>query len=94
MRRSAWCCSPISWRGLWITDMRFRMVFSAYGVLDLVVIISMMAPIVGEGLAFLRVARVFRLLRPIHAAPAAGSAGSATTRTSSSSAMNLVIFYL
>lgn len=48
---------------LWITDMRFRMVFSAYGVLDLVVIISMMAPIVGEGLAFLRVARVFRLLR-------------------------------
>jgi voltage-gated potassium channel len=46
-----------------ITEKRFRMVFSVYGLLDLLVIVSMIAPIVGEGLAFLRVARVFRLLR-------------------------------
>ena len=39
------------------------MVFSLYGLIDLVVIASMLAPIVGEGLAFLRVARVLRLLR-------------------------------
>lgn len=34
-----------------------------YGIADLVVIVSLLAPIVGEGLAFLRVARMFRLLR-------------------------------
>jgi voltage-gated potassium channel len=48
---------------LWINRRRFRMVFSFYGVIDLLVIASMLAPIVGEGLAFLRVARVLRLLR-------------------------------
>ena len=39
------------------------MVFSLYGIIDILVIVSMLAPIVGEGLAFLRVARVLRLLR-------------------------------
>jgi voltage-gated potassium channel len=48
---------------LWIARSRFRMVFSLYGLIDIVVIASMLAPIVGEGLAFLRVARVLRLLR-------------------------------
>jgi voltage-gated potassium channel len=48
---------------LWISRNRFRMVFSFYGVIDILVIASMLAPIVGEGLAFLRVARVLRLLR-------------------------------
>lgn len=48
---------------LWISRVRFRMVFSVYGILDIVVIVSMLAPIVGEGLGFLRVARVLRLLR-------------------------------
>jgi voltage-gated potassium channel len=48
---------------LWISRRRWRMVFSVYGLIDIVVIISMLAPIVGEGLAFLRVARVLRLLR-------------------------------
>lgn len=48
---------------LWIARNRFRMVFSVYGVIDILVIVSMLAPIVGEGLAFLRVARVLRLLR-------------------------------
>lgn len=48
---------------LWISRQRLRMVFSFYGVIDLLVIVSMLAPIVGEGLAFLRVARILRLLR-------------------------------
>lgn len=48
---------------LWIARRRLRMVFSVYGIIDIVVIVSMLAPIVGEGLAFLRVARVLRLLR-------------------------------
>ena len=33
------------------------------GIADMVVIVSLLAPIVGEGLAFLRVARMLRLLR-------------------------------
>ena len=48
---------------LWISRERMKMVFSFYGIIDLLVIVSMMAPVVGEGLAFLRVARVLRLLR-------------------------------
>ncbi|WP_193548199.1 potassium channel family protein [Aestuariivirga litoralis] len=48
---------------LWIARRRWRMVMSVYGVIDIVVIVSMLAPIVGEGLAFLRIARVLRLLR-------------------------------
>ena len=48
---------------LWINRRPWRMVFSVYGLIDIVVIVSMLAPIVGEGLAFLRVARVLRLLR-------------------------------
>jgi len=48
---------------LWISRRPLRMVLSVYGLIDIVVIASMLAPIVGEGLAFLRVARVLRLLR-------------------------------
>ena len=48
---------------LWISRRRFRMMASFYGIIDILVIVSMLAPIVGEGLAFLRVARVLRLLR-------------------------------
>ena len=48
---------------LWINRRPWRMVFSVYGVIDMLVIVSMLAPIVGEGFAFLRVARVLRLLR-------------------------------
>ena len=48
---------------LWIAKRPLRMVLSIYGLIDIVVIASMLAPIVGEGLAFLRVARVLRLLR-------------------------------
>ncbi|AWB47497.1 ion transporter [Gemmobacter aquarius] len=38
-------------------------VLSVAGIADLVVIISLLAPLAGEGLAFLRVARMFRLTR-------------------------------
>ena len=48
---------------LWISRRPLRMVMSVYGIIDILVIVSMLAPIVGEGLAFLRVARVLRLLR-------------------------------
>jgi voltage-gated potassium channel len=48
---------------LWINRRPLRMIFSVYGVIDILVIISMLAPIVGEGLAFLRVLRVLRLMR-------------------------------
>ena len=48
---------------LWINRRPLRMIFSVYGVIDILVIVSMLAPIVGEGLAFLRVLRVLRLLR-------------------------------
>lgn len=48
---------------VWIARRRMRMLLHPFGIADLVVIASLLAPIVGEGLAFLRVARVFRLLR-------------------------------
>lgn len=48
---------------LWINRRPVRMIFSVYGFIDILVIVSMLAPIVGEGLAFLRVLRVLRLLR-------------------------------
>lgn len=48
---------------LWISKNRLRDLTSAYGVVDIVVIASLLAPILGEGLAFLRVARMLRLLR-------------------------------
>lgn len=48
---------------LWIASSRIRMLLSPFGIVDIVVIISLLAPILGEGLAFLRVARILRLLR-------------------------------
>lgn len=48
---------------LWISTERLRMLVSPFGLADLAVIASLLAPIAGEGLAFLRVARVLRLLR-------------------------------
>lgn len=48
---------------LWISRNRMKMLASPFGIIDLVVIASLLAPIVGEGLAFLRVARILRLLR-------------------------------
>lgn len=40
-----------------------RFFLNPFGIVDLVVALSLLAPLVGEGLAFLRVARAFRLLR-------------------------------
>ena len=48
---------------LWIASSRRRFLLSPFGIADVVVIASLLAPVVGEGLAFLRVARLLRLLR-------------------------------
>lgn len=48
---------------LWAARDRRGEIFSLAGVADLVVIASLLAPLAGEGLAFLRVARLFRLTR-------------------------------
>ena len=48
---------------LWISGNRRKMLMSPFGVIDMIVIVSLVAPLVGEGLAFLRVVRVLRLLR-------------------------------
>lgn len=48
---------------LWISRNRIADFVHPLGIADVVVIVSLLAPIVGEGLAFLRVARLLRLLR-------------------------------
>ncbi len=48
---------------LWISRERIADLVHPLGIADVVVIVSLLAPIVGEGLAFLRVARMLRLLR-------------------------------
>lgn len=50
---------------LWIAANRWRYLVSPFGLADVAVIISLLAPIVGEGLAFLRAARLFRLFRSV-----------------------------
>ncbi|MBC2834213.1 ion transporter [Gemmobacter straminiformis] len=48
---------------IWVVRDRKSEIFSLAGIADIVVIASLLAPLAGEGLAFLRVARVFRLTR-------------------------------
>jgi voltage-gated potassium channel len=48
---------------LWISNRRWRDLLHPFGVIDIIVIVSLLAPVIGEGLAFLRVARILRLLR-------------------------------
>jgi voltage-gated potassium channel len=48
---------------VFISRHRVRELLHPYGIADLVVIFSLLAPLVGEGFAFLRVARIFRVLR-------------------------------
>lgn len=48
---------------LWISRNLKRDLFSIWGVIDLLVVVSLFAPIWGAGLAFLRVLRVFRILQ-------------------------------
>jgi len=49
-----------------VSRSRIRTIFSIWGLADILVILSLLAPIAGEGFAFLRVARTFRLLRSYH----------------------------
>lgn len=48
---------------IWISDRPWKTLIHPFGLLDIIVIISLLAPLIGEGLAFLRVARTLRLLR-------------------------------
>ncbi|WP_284165182.1 potassium channel family protein [Frigidibacter sp. SD6-1] len=48
---------------VYISRHRVRELLHPYGIADLVVVFSLLAPLVGEGFAFLRVARIFRVLR-------------------------------
>ncbi|MES2666485.1 MAG: ion channel [Pseudomonadota bacterium] len=47
---------------LWISRTPLRDLVHPYGLADIAVVASLLAPVLGEGLAFLRVARIFRLL--------------------------------
>ena len=48
---------------LWISRAPWRQVFSYWGIIDIVVIVSLILPLAGEGLAFLRALRMLRLLQ-------------------------------
>ncbi|MGB3147211.1 MAG: potassium channel family protein, partial [Paracoccaceae bacterium] len=48
---------------LWISQNRWRELLHPYGIADIVVVFSLLAPLIGEWFAFLRVARIFRVLR-------------------------------
>ena len=48
---------------IWISETPWKTMFHPFGILDIVVIISLLAPLIGEGFAFLRIARTLRLLR-------------------------------
>ena len=48
---------------LWICPSKLKFLISPFGIADIVVIASLLAPIVGEGFAFLRVTRLLRLFR-------------------------------
>lgn len=48
---------------LWIASDRLAMLAHPLGLADVAVIVSLLAPVVGEGVSFLRVARMLRLLR-------------------------------
>lgn len=51
---------------VYISRSRWRTLFGVWGLADIVVVLSLLAPIAGEGFAFLRVVRTFRLLRSYH----------------------------
>lgn len=48
---------------LWIAKSKTAFFVSPYGIADILTIISLLAPLAGENMAFLRVARLLRLLR-------------------------------
>lgn len=47
---------------LWVSDRPLRDLFGFYGLVDIAVTVSLLAPVWGEGLAFLRVLRLYRVL--------------------------------
>lgn len=47
---------------LWISPRPLRDLVSPYGLADIAVVVSLLAPLYGEGLAFLRVLRLYRTL--------------------------------
>ena len=47
---------------LWISQRPLRDLIHPYGLADLAVVVSLLAPLWGEGLAFLRVLRLFRVM--------------------------------
>lgn len=48
---------------IWISNTPWKTLLHPFGLLDLIVVVSLLAPLIGEGLAFLRIARTVRLLR-------------------------------
>jgi hypothetical protein len=48
---------------MWISNTPWKTLLHPLGLIDLVVIVSLLAPLVGQGLAFLRIARTLRLLQ-------------------------------
>lgn len=48
---------------LWISKHKLRFTFSLYGLADIITIASLLLPLLGENLAFLRVVRMLRLVR-------------------------------
>ena len=48
---------------IWISNTPWKTLLHPLGLIDLIVVVSLLAPIAGEGLAFLRIARTLRLLR-------------------------------
>ncbi|MGL4488267.1 MAG: potassium channel family protein [Rhizobiaceae bacterium] len=47
----------------WISRQKKRFFTNFYGIADLAVILSLLAPLLGEGLAFLRILRILRIMR-------------------------------
>ncbi len=73
---------------LWISRNRLAEIVNPFGLADLVVIVSLLAPIIGEGLAFLRVARMLRLLRSYQLSSGATSRRSWPPSISASSCLS------
>jgi voltage-gated potassium channel len=48
---------------MWVSDQRIKDLMHPFGLADIAVIVSLLAPIFGEGFAFLRILRIVRLLR-------------------------------
>jgi voltage-gated potassium channel len=79
---------------LWISRRPWRELFSLWGLADLLVIFSLVVPIWGEGLAFLRVLRLFRVFHSPQTLTQLGDdiPGFRRNEAAIRAALNLVIF--